>query len=1148
MPIETLPGAAHLGWLVGMQWPEGDEDSMWALAQDWRNAANSLAGIDSDIDAAISAVRAAYPDGSGGEAMIEQLQAMRKGPQSIDELVTWINTIADSAEQTGNSIESAKIQFNVMLGVLAIETAIAAASLLAGPEEEAIAIAAGRVTARAIIKQLLEDLTVQGLKNAALALLKNIFKKFMLHLALNLAMSGGVDLGTQGWQMLNGHRSSIDWKEVGEVTASGLAGALVGGLAGGLAGKLGAGSLLKSLIGGEAGMLGGWAANGLMTHNWDFDPRMLTAGAFQSVMHHAGEGNSPGAKGFSEPEVRPDELSLPETNDGSVPRSEPVDTTSSDQPPVSANSGEVVDAGNDHSNINADNTVHSDYTGPGDGGHGFSGENPPATTHPAGVEHATYDDVAGQDHSHELGSTGGVTESATPRAGVYSFEGSSFSGGDRAGVDDITGPESPISAGAGEGARTPVASTRPQTTGDGSSSYRPAQSETPAAQGESPLTSTGTELSGASDLPSADYAPTDKPFNPLFDQPISDDRSAGDFQDGGSQPIEDAEYAVPDDISGIDATPAPPEPPIRAGLADDSQHPADPARPASRPGTPRELSSPIRARSTGTEPGSRAGDSSRTSDRAGRSERADHPYELAGAVARGDDGSPPVAEHPLPDNDSPPPDHPGENPRAHAAPPEDAREGEDGTRHTPEDGTSPREPADPHPVDQEHPGAHHDSTHHTSDDPSTHPAESGHPEPPSIEDAFADHAEPTEAGLSLHGGDDHMGDLPHRVPADDRYFTVDAHITEDGYVRIGGHEYTPEELGRMLRENGWDGAKPIRLIGCDAAENGFGSRLAAHLGTDVLAPTAKAWTDENGRVYTSSPEPDGNGNLRPRIPPDGEWHTMHPDGTMLLASDDGFVPGTPEEAKHGLDPDGAHERAAAAVGKARLPERYPRPDYDKERTISGKDVPGKRTAFAARKGLDPKTLYHVEGRGDFYTDGDGRVTYVEATYGEKGNLNPDLHKPQPDTTYVVHPDIENPTDGVSHAHVFQTDGKGRVVTAHTDAYALGDADRSDSVQQRVGKLGGTGYDGGHSLANFAGGGPERINVDPMLAAVNRGSGDSFYNLEGLWRQELGVDPPPVIPVTIRKVFDDDGVVPAKFKVRYRIGNGPWNMKEFVNAE
>nr|WP_249361985.1 DNA/RNA non-specific endonuclease [Gordonia araii] len=229
-----------------------------------------------------------------------------------------------------------------------------------------------------------------------------------------------------------------------------------------------------------------------------------------------------------------------------------------------------------------------------------------------------------------------------------------------------------------------------------------------------------------------------------------------------------------------------------------------------------------------------------------------------------------------------------------------------------------------------------------------------------------------------------------------------------------------------------------------------------------------------------------------------------------------------------------------------MPEGHPRPEFTNEVDVTGKDVPGKRTPFAARTDLEPNTLYHVEGRGDFYTDHTGRVVFVEATYGVKGNLNADLNRPQPDTTYVVHPDVTNPIPGVSHAHVFETDHLGRVVFAHTDALVLGDASRSESIQQRIGDQGGDGYDGGHTFANFAGGGPESINLFAMLESVNRGSGDSFYNLEGKWRGALGVEPPPIIPVTVKPIYNDGGSVPTKFIVQYTIGGGRPEERTFKN--
>ncbi|SES24496.1 hypothetical protein [Lentzea albida] len=77
----------------------------------------------------------------------------------------------------------------------------------------------------------------------------------------------------------------------------------------------------------------------------------------------------------------------------------------------------------------------------------------------------------------------------------------------------------------------------------------------------------------------------------------------------------------------------------------------------------------------------------------------------------------------------------------------------------------------------------------------------------------------------------------------------------------------------MLRRGGYDGSRPVRLIGCDAGSNDFAQQLSRHLDAPVLAPTKPAWTDSHGRVFTSDPE-------------------ILPDGTRSKTGDDGFAPGT----------------------------------------------------------------------------------------------------------------------------------------------------------------------------------------------------------------------------------------------------------------
>ncbi len=231
---------------------------------------------------------------------------------------------------------------------------------------------------------------------------------------------------------------------------------------------------------------------------------------------------------------------------------------------------------------------------------------------------------------------------------------------------------------------------------------------------------------------------------------------------------------------------------------------------------------------------------------------------------------------------------------------------------------------------------------------------------------------------------------------------------------------------------------------------------------------------------------------------------------------------------------------------SRAPANYPRPQAGSVVDVTGVDTPGPRTPFAQRTDLAPHTVYRVEGRGDFYTDATGRVTYVETAYGDSA-LNYDLHRPQPDTTYVVHPQVTDPVPGANHAHVFVTDAEGRTVLAHTDHLALGEARRSESVQSRVGDEGGLGYDGGHMLGTDFGGGGEYVNVKAQLEQVNRGSGDSFFNLENEWRRILADDPDAQIAVDVRHSYPPGSTVPEFTVVDYSVNGGPTIRKIYDNV-
>ncbi|MEU4598322.1 hypothetical protein [Nocardia sp. NPDC023988] len=147
----------------------------------------------------------------------------------------------------------------------------------------------------------------------------------------------------------------------------------------------------------------------------------------------------------------------------------------------------------------------------------------------------------------------------------------------------------------------------------------------------------------------------------------------------------------------------------------------------------------------------------------------------------------------------------------------------------------------------------------------------------------AERGERTAAGIAHHTDDPGRADLARQVPAAPGYFTADVHLSDDGHALIGDHTYTPAEYGDLLRAHGWDHTTPVRLIAGNASSNGFATRLAQHLGIDVLAPARAVWIDADGSIRSATTvNPDGTGGLR--ISADGHWRTHHEDGTVTRST------------------------------------------------------------------------------------------------------------------------------------------------------------------------------------------------------------------------------------------------------------------------
>ncbi|RSN47980.1 hypothetical protein DMC64_12225 [Amycolatopsis sp. WAC 04197] len=331
-----------------------------------------------------------------------------------------------------------------------------------------------------------------------------------------------------------------------------------------------------------------------------------------------------------------------------------------------------------------------------------------------------------------------------------------------------------------------------------------------------------------------------------------------------------------------------------------------------------------------------------------------------------------------------------------------------------------------------------------------------------------------------------MGDLPHRVQPDpDGRYTVDVHVTPDGHARIGNRTYTPEEFADILRRNGDYDGRPIRLIGCDAGSNDFARRLSRELDTEVMAPSKPAWTDSNGRVFSSDYEIGPDGRPRPKIPPNGDWDVHSPDGTARRASDDGFTPDTTHADKQDVDADSARSRGDGDeppdADDNTTPDRQGTepPDRDhpnrnpesrqQERDLLDEDrqqqrrqnpqritdftpesvgepvrvrpdnpEPGAPRAprpdepFPGNQRLENNRSYEVRDsdgtlRGTYHTDGTGRVTHIDTN---QPNVPHRLSDGSPNPDYRANPDLLHPRPDTTYR--VEIDGEHQVFRTGPD--------------------------------------------------------------------------------------------------------------------
>ncbi|WP_433390248.1 toxin glutamine deamidase domain-containing protein [Micromonospora sp. KLBMP9576] len=247
-----LPGWVYeaLDWVVGVEWPEGNERAVWELADQWYAVATALGGPQADAVAAAGEVRAGYGGvGAVAAAFDTAWRRVAEGDEAPLPVLFAVSTeLGRLVEECGCDIEGAKLEVWIELGILVVELlSLAVATVLtAGAASPAAgaAITATRLIVQQIFKRLIAQLArkslKQGLKEAGERAAKEVTKGGVRGFSRRAALSGaaeaaeesGINLATQAYQNSTGRRHGLDVTELGATALGGMAGGMVAPLAG----------------------------------------------------------------------------------------------------------------------------------------------------------------------------------------------------------------------------------------------------------------------------------------------------------------------------------------------------------------------------------------------------------------------------------------------------------------------------------------------------------------------------------------------------------------------------------------------------------------------------------------------------------------------------------------------------------------------------------------------------------------------------------------------------------------------------------------------------------------------------------------------------------------------------------------------------
>lgn len=212
-----IPGPLQwVSYLVGSQWPKGDEDAMYRIGGEWGDRAEQLRDLIPELNRMRASTSAVLQGVTAGTAD-QQFALLFDGDATVDKLADAMAALGELAESTGKNIEYTKLQILTSLAIAAFEIswALAQTSVTFGasaaeiPLIEASTSAAIQRMVSVALKDLMTDL--------GKAMTKTTVHRIVKKSGVEAAEALGQELFIQNIQQSKGHQNGYDWNRLGTV-------------------------------------------------------------------------------------------------------------------------------------------------------------------------------------------------------------------------------------------------------------------------------------------------------------------------------------------------------------------------------------------------------------------------------------------------------------------------------------------------------------------------------------------------------------------------------------------------------------------------------------------------------------------------------------------------------------------------------------------------------------------------------------------------------------------------------------------------------------------------------------------------------------------------------------------------------------------